>query len=92
LGDLADAQGSYEQAMALYEKSLNLAAELGDRRRQAIVLNSLGRLAHRSGDEGRALALFNKSLALRRDLGDTRGVAVSLKNLGQVTQQLDNLN
>jgi tetratricopeptide (TPR) repeat protein len=68
LGELAEDQGEHERAEALYEESLRLAVELGDRRCQAAVLNNLGRLAHHMGDEDRAVALWNKSLSLRRDL------------------------
>jgi hypothetical protein len=63
----------------LYEESLRLATELGDRRRQAQVMDNLGRLAFHSGDGERAATLCSRSLALWRDLGDKRNVALVLE-------------
>jgi tetratricopeptide (TPR) repeat protein len=79
---VAQQQGDYTSARSLYEESLNLARELGDKAGVAISLNNLGLVAYLQGDHTSARSLYEESLALKRELGDKRGVAISLSNLG----------
>ncbi len=83
-GLLAFRQGDYPSARALYEESLAIYRELGDRRGIAHSLNNLGNVACEQGDYPSARALFEESLAIYRELGDRRGIAISLGNLGNV--------
>lgn len=68
-GVLADEQGDYAQAVALYEESLVLARTLGDPVREAVSLNSLGVAAWEQRDYAKAQALLEESLDLRRRSG-----------------------
>jgi tetratricopeptide (TPR) repeat protein len=81
-GGLAHAQCDYVRAGALYEESLALRRELGDRQSTARLLNNLGLAAREQGDYVRAKALYEESLTLLRALGDKWGITSVLANLG----------
>ncbi len=83
-GVLAYNQGDYAPARALYEESLAIRREAGDRRGVAGSLCNLGNVAHVQGDYASARALYEESVAVFRELGDRQGVAGSLCNLGSV--------
>ncbi len=70
------------------EASLALQRSIGNGRRIARELNSLGVVARNSGDTDRATALLEESLAMRRALGDEPGTATTLSNLGVVAIDL----
>jgi predicted ATPase/DNA-binding SARP family transcriptional activator len=74
-GKLAWYLGDYRTERALYEESLAVFRELGDRHGIATALGGLG-----SVDGSRALR--EESLALFRELGDRHGTASSLGGLG----------
>ncbi len=75
-----------EHARELYEQSLFLFRELGDRWAAATALYSLGELAENLGAFGEAKKLLEESLLLRRTLGDYKGVASSLTLLGTIAR------
>ncbi|MEO8346217.1 MAG: tetratricopeptide repeat protein [Betaproteobacteria bacterium] len=83
-GGLAWQQGDFPAARAMFEASLIIRRELGDRRGIAATLNNLGNVACSQADYPRARALGEESLALLRELGNRSGVAASLSNLGNV--------
>jgi predicted ATPase/DNA-binding SARP family transcriptional activator/Tfp pilus assembly protein PilF len=83
-GRLAEVQGDYAAARALYEESLAIARESGERPGLAESLYHLGVLAQEQGDYGAARLLLEESLAIRREFGDSAGVAASLNALGNV--------
>ena len=62
---------------------------IGDERRQATVLNSLGVAYLRMGEPEQALEQLRDALALRRAVQDRRGEAVTLNNLGQVHARME---
>jgi tetratricopeptide (TPR) repeat protein len=68
----------------LYEESLALKREMGDKWGIAGLLNNLGNMAFAQGDYSAAWALYKESLALGREMGDKWGTAMSLYNLGNV--------
>jgi tetratricopeptide (TPR) repeat protein len=74
-------QGEYERARALYEESLALFRELGDKRSVAIPLVNLGLVAQAQGEYERVRALYEESLALSREVGDKPGIAHGLEGL-----------
>ena len=82
-GRLARHLGDYGGAIALLERSLELARSFQDRRAEALALHELGALAGLAeGDAAREVALTEASLALWRELGDSWGTARTLNNLG----------
>jgi non-specific serine/threonine protein kinase len=83
-GVLSYHQGDYPVARALYEESLAIRRELGDRSGIAGSLGNLGNVAVNQGDRPAARALQEQSLAIYRELGDRFGTANTLNNLGVV--------
>ena len=85
---MAQEQGDYTKARALFEEGLVLAREIGDRPLIAYFLNSLGLLAQEQGDYTGARALFKESLALRREIGYKVGIPASLAGLGELAVRM----
>lgn len=83
-GILAWKQGDYASARALYEESLAITRDLGDKSGIASSLNNLGIVAYRQADYTAARALYEESLALLREREDQMGIASVLINLGDV--------
>ena len=87
-GHLANRQSDYVSARVLYEESLAIRRELGDKSGIAHSLHGLGGVAFNQGDYVSAHALYEESLAIRRELGDKSGIAWSLTGLGTVATRL----
>ena len=83
-GTLADYQGDYPAARALFEESLAIRRHLDDRRGIAQALNGLASVDAEQGDYVSARARREESLAINRELGNRRGIASALNNLGNV--------
>ena len=83
-GLMADAQGDYVTLHSLYEESLVLYRELGDKAGSALSLHWLGNVAVYQGDYTTARMLHEESLALYRELEDKGGIGFSLNWLGIV--------
>jgi predicted ATPase/class 3 adenylate cyclase len=84
LGVLMDTQGEPDAARRLFEGSLVIWRELGDRDMQARELNSLGIAHHHLGDLEAARPLLEESIAIARDAGNPVRLAAGLTNLGQL--------
>lgn len=82
LGQIAHANGDYEQAISINQESLAIRREFGDRRGIAMSLHSLGIIGADQGESDRGRSLIEESLAIRRELGDRQGIAVSVQALG----------
>jgi predicted ATPase len=87
-GLLAWHQSDLEPAVAMFEESLALSRQLGDRHSMALALNNLGGVADLQGDFTRAAGLYEESLALRRAVGDRWGIAAALNNLGSLSRKV----
>nr|WP_309697143.1 tetratricopeptide repeat protein [Armatimonas sp.] len=85
-GTLAYGQGDYTAAHSLYEESLTLHRDQGNRWGIATSLSNLGTLSRDQGNYTAARALFEESLALHRELGKDWGAASALHNLGNVAR------
>ncbi|MFL5731663.1 MAG: ATP-binding protein [Chloroflexia bacterium] len=83
-GRLADHQGDYASARALYEKSRRLYEQLGNEQGQAYALCGLGFTTFREGNRTTARQLYEQGLALFRTLADARGIATALRGLGDL--------
>jgi predicted ATPase/predicted transcriptional regulator len=84
LGVLMDTQGEPDAARRLFERSLAIWRELGDRDQQARDLNSLGIVHHHLGQPEVARPLLEESIAIAREIGNPIRLAAGLTNLGQV--------
>jgi predicted ATPase/class 3 adenylate cyclase len=84
LGILMDTQGEPDAARRLFERSLAIWRELGDRDQQAKELNSLGIAHHHLGGLEVARPLLEESIAIAREVGNPVRLAAGLTNLGQL--------
>jgi len=82
LGNVATAQGRFDQAWLFYRESMELRRRLDDTWGVAASLNNLGLLAHHEGNWEAAGRFFAESLALRRTLNDRRCLAITLNLMG----------
>lgn len=84
LGRLLTLQGDYETAKSLYEQSLAISRELGDKAGAASALNDLGSVARSRSDYASARSLHEESLAIYQELGPegVQGIAESRFHLG----------
>ncbi len=83
-GALAGEQGDFEAARAAFEESLRIAAEIGDRHREARSSANLGNLALYAGDHDLAIRRYTDALAIMSEADDTWGRSLLTQNLGIV--------
>ena len=80
-------EGTITGARALYEESLALRREIGDKWGIGSSLHNLAFIAWGRGDYQGARALFEESLALRREIGDKYAISITLSQLGDMIQE-----
>src|SRR5437763_278684 len=68
----------------LYEKSLSIFQELGNKHGLAMALNNLGNAILAQGNFAEARKLYEEALMLRKELGDKQGIGALLVNLGEI--------
>ena len=61
---LLQIKGQFNDALALYSKSLEISEKLGDTSRIASTLHQIGMIYAKSGDYTNALELYDKSLEM----------------------------
>ena len=86
VGRLARMQGDYATARAMFEESLEICRESGNRQGHAGAVNGLGLVAIDQGDYASARTLFEECLEIQRELGDRASIAISLNNQGILAQ------
>ena len=86
LGMLAQATGEYDEARKLYQQSLKIDQELGDKSGVSSSLHNLGVLAQDTGEYEEARKLYQQSMKIKQELGDKSGVSGSLQSLGTLAQ------
>jgi predicted ATPase/class 3 adenylate cyclase len=82
LGMLLTQQAEYAAAIPLFERSLAIYRDAGERDQEAKELNSLGITHCYLGDLGTARSLLEESAALARATGNEQRLAAALSNLG----------
>ncbi len=86
-GNLASQQGDNASARVLFEESLVISREIGERHCIAMSLNGLGLVESRMGNYVGAQGHYEDSLAMFRQIGDQRGIALALNNLGDIASK-----
>ena len=81
-GDLFEALGLYQQALALMR-------EIGYRRGEAAMLNNIATVYNEHGDRIEAMKLLQQALALMRETGEHRGEAAILNNMAKVYIEIE---
>ena len=84
LGILLTQQGEWAAAIPLFERSLAIYRDSGDRYEEAKELNSLGITHGYLGNLSTARSLLEESAALSREIGSDQRLAPALTNLGLV--------
>ena len=69
--------------LALFEEALEVARQIGDRNRIALVLTNIGECHYRSGDPAEAIEVLQQAEELCDELGDKLGLAEALRGLGK---------
>jgi len=82
LGMLLTQQAEYAAAVPLFERSLTIYRDAGERDQEAKELNSLGITHCYLGDLSTAHFLLEESAALARETGNEHRLAAALSNLG----------
>ncbi len=84
LGDIQRNRGNWDEAERLYQQSLEVKTELGDRSWMATSWGLLGEIQRNRGNWDEAEHLFQQSLELRTQLGDRKGMGYGYNNLAFV--------
>ena len=92
LGILLDQQGEAEAARRMFERSLVIWRELGDRVQQARELNSLGITHRHLGDFDTARALLEEAIVINRETGSNLWLSALLANLGRAETDAGNFD
>jgi tetratricopeptide (TPR) repeat protein/CHAT domain-containing protein len=80
-------QGQVEQAISLYEQSLQLEEQIGNVQGKAATLHGLASIYANQGQVEQAIELFKQSLALEEQIGYVQGKAMTLSWLGELAHQ-----
>jgi tetratricopeptide (TPR) repeat protein len=88
LGIIQFNQGRFQEAIALFQQSLELQRRIGDVQAEAATLNGLANIHIQQGKIEKAIALFEQSLELQQRIGNVQGEAVTLNNLAGIHVQL----
>ena len=71
-------------ALAHYQQALKLYRALGERQKEAMTMNALGRIHDNLGERDKAFEYFTQLLPMRRELKDRGGEAGTLGNLAGI--------
>ena len=82
-------QGQYPEAIELFQQSLAIAREIGDRNSEGKSLANLGLAYFQQGQYPEAIELFQQSLAIAREIGDRNSQAKAWFNLGLVLEEVN---
>ncbi|MFX0092033.1 MAG: tetratricopeptide repeat protein [Candidatus Hodarchaeota archaeon] len=85
-------KGDLDQSLQLYQQSLDLRKEGGNKKDISASLNNIGLVYWQKGELTRSLEYLHKSLALKEGISNKQDIALSLNNLGIVYMQQGDLN
>jgi tetratricopeptide (TPR) repeat protein len=84
LGLIHQDQGRYEEAEKMYQASLKIEEELGDKSGIASNLHHLGMIHQGQGRYEEAEKMYQDSLKINEEQGNKRGIAYTLGQLGTI--------
>ena len=79
-------QGRYDEAVTMYQESLKMKEELGDRSGIASTLGQLGNVHYVQGRYDEAVKMYQEGLKIFEELGNRSGIASTLGQLGMIHQ------
>ena len=77
LGSLCNDRGQFDRAISYYSKCLGH----NDKRREAMVLNSIGNAYLANGQYAASISRYEESLEMRQEVNDTTGTSITYNNL-----------
>jgi tetratricopeptide (TPR) repeat protein len=80
-----------EDALAHYQKALDISNELGHRSSAALAIHAIGLTLADQGDLPGAYKMLQQALAIQHDIGEKSNYADSLRTVGQVLMQRGDL-
>ncbi|MEH2230909.1 MAG: tetratricopeptide repeat protein [Nostoc sp.] len=83
-GMLKANKGEVDEAIALYNQSLEITERIGNFQGKAVTLHCLGNIYANKGEWDKAIALYNQSLEITERIGNFQGKAVTLHCLGNI--------
>ena len=81
----------YSEALPLFEQSLAIDRELGDKAHEGTTLNNISQIYKARGDYGTALKYLEQSLRIQQEIGDRRGEAETSWNIGMLYKKQGDL-
>jgi tetratricopeptide (TPR) repeat protein len=79
-------KGGLDRALSLYERSLAIKEEVGNRPGSAISLHQIGIIHQLKGDFDRALSFYERSLAIEEEVGNRSGAAKSRRLIAMIQE------
>ncbi|MDK2461256.1 CHAT domain-containing protein, partial [Aphanizomenon sp. PH219] len=88
-GSAYNSLGQYPKAIEVYQQSLAIQRDIGDRYGEGSSLIGLGSAYNSLGQYPKAIEVYQQSLAIQRDIGDRYGEGSSLIGLGSAYNSLE---
>jgi len=88
IGVIYNNLGQKQNALEMYQQSLDIKREIGDRSGEATTLNNIGEVYQSQGQLQETLDMYQQALPIRREVGDRSGEATTLNNIGSVYDAL----
>ena len=79
----------YREASSLFEQSLTISQEIGDRAGEGTSLNSIAGIHYARGEYDKALPLYKQSLAINREVGNRAMEGTALNNISLIYKVQD---
>jgi tetratricopeptide (TPR) repeat protein len=73
-----------EQALTLYQQSLDITERIGNAQGKAATLHAMAVIYAQQGQVEQALTLYQQSLDIKERIGDAQGKAATLAMMGQL--------
>ncbi|WP_153009744.1 tetratricopeptide repeat protein, partial [Mastigocoleus testarum] len=80
-------QGKVNEAISLYQQSLDIKEKIGNQQGKAASLHQLAIIYQQQGKVNEAIALHQQSLDIKEKIGDQQGKAASLHRLARIYAQ-----
>jgi len=91
-GQLGSLMGSFKEAQGFLDEGLSIAREIGDKGREAMILEELGFVATGQGDLALARGYVEQALALAAEQGNPRELASASNALAQLCRMEGDLD